>query len=133
MTETAARPDGTAAVGAALDRNGGNGSGTQPGDAGGATRDGRARDAALPARAAERDAREAARRQTRVEEKRRREAATIESTIAEKEAELAALATTMNDPTFYQTHPAPQTLFSSYARLKREIETLYERLERVSA
>jgi ATP-binding cassette subfamily F protein 3 len=77
--------------------------------------------------------RQAARRQARAEEKRRREVETIESTISEKEAELAALATTMNDPTFYQTHPAPQTLFSSYARLKREVELLYERLERVGA
>jgi ATP-binding cassette subfamily F protein 3 len=77
--------------------------------------------------------RQAAKRQARAEEKRRREAETIESSIAEKEAELAALATTMNDPSFYQTHPAPQQLFSTYARLKREIEMLYERLERAGA
>ncbi len=38
----------------------------------------------------------------------------------------------MNDPDFYQTHPEPQRLFSSYARLKREVEALYEKLERVT-
>ena len=79
------------------------------------------------------DDRQAAKRQQRAEEKRRREAETIESTIAAKEAELAELASTMNDPSFYQTHPAPQQLFSTYARLKREIEVLYEKLERVGA
>jgi ATP-binding cassette subfamily F protein 3 len=87
-----------------------------------------------PGDGAGRDAeRQAARRAARAEEKRKREAATLETTITEKEAELADLASTMNDPTFYQTHPSPQTLFSNYARLKREIESLYERLERVTA
>ncbi len=77
--------------------------------------------------------RQAARRQARQEEKRQREAATLEATIATKEAELAEMAAVMNDPDFYQTHPAPQQLFSTYARLKREIESLYERLERAGA
>ncbi len=77
--------------------------------------------------------RETARRQARTEEKRRREAQDVETTIAAKETELAEIATVMNDRDFYQTHPEPQRLFSSYARLKREIETLYERLERLSA
>jgi ATP-binding cassette subfamily F protein 3 len=87
-----------------------------------------------PPHARRRDAeREAVRRQTRAEEKRRREAETLEAAIAAKESELAAMAGVMNDPSFYQTHPAPQQLFSSYARLKREIESLYERLERESA
>jgi ATP-binding cassette subfamily F protein 3 len=75
----------------------------------------------------------AAKRQARLDEKRRREAESLESEIAAKESELAEMATVMNDPTFYQTHPAPQQLFSSYARLKREIATLYERLERAGA
>jgi hypothetical protein len=87
------------------------------------------RDAAAAARA-ERDA---AKRNARAEEKRRREAQGVEATIVAKEAEIAELATIMNDPDFYQTHPEPQRLFSSYARLKREVETLYERLERLSA
>jgi ATP-binding cassette subfamily F protein 3 len=86
---------------------------------------------AIPAakRAGDRDA---ARRLARAEEKRRREAEDVEAAIAAKETELAELTQVMNDPTFYQTHPEPQRLFSSYARLKREIEGLYERLERVS-
>ena len=72
-----------------------------------------------------------ARRLAREQEKRRREAETLESTIAAKESELAELTGVLNDADFYQTHPAPQSVFSSYARLKRDIETLYERLERV--
>jgi ATP-binding cassette subfamily F protein 3 len=87
------------------------------------------RGAAVAARA-ERDA---AKRNARAEEKRRREAQDVEASIVAKEAEIAELATIMNDPDFYQTHPEPQRLFSSYARLKREVETLYERLERLSA
>jgi ATP-binding cassette subfamily F protein 3 len=84
-------------------------------------------------REAERAAREAERRQARAAEKRVKEAATVESSITAKEAELAALSDVMNDPDFYQTHPSPQTAFSSYARLKREVETLYEKLERLGA
>jgi ATP-binding cassette subfamily F protein 3 len=79
------------------------------------------------------DARAEERRRVRADEKRRREAETLESTITAKEAELAQMAEVMNDPDFYQTHPEPQALFSSYAKLKREIEGLYARLERVSA
>ncbi|MBI3770054.1 MAG: ABC-F family ATP-binding cassette domain-containing protein [Deltaproteobacteria bacterium] len=77
--------------------------------------------------------RDVVRRRARAEEKRRREAEDLESTIAAKETELAELTQVMNDPDFYQTHPEPQRLFSSYARLKREVEALYERLERLSA
>ena len=73
------------------------------------------------------------RRIAREQEKRRREVETLESTIAAKEDELAELAGILNDPDFYQTHPAPQNVFSSYARLKRDIEGLYERLERAGA
>jgi hypothetical protein len=50
-----------------------------------------------------------------------------------KEAELAELSQVMNDPDFYQTHANPQAAFSTYARLKREVEALYEKLERLSA
>jgi ATP-binding cassette subfamily F protein 3 len=89
--------------------------------------------APAPANGRRRDAqREAARRQARAEEKRRREAETLEAAITAKESELAAMAAVMNDPSFYQTHPAPQEIFSAYARVKREIENLYERLERAT-
>jgi len=84
-------------------------------------------------REAERTAREAEKRQARAAEKRAKEAASVESSIAAKEAELAELSQVMNDPDFYQTHPNPQGAFSTYARLKREVESLYEKLERLSA
>ncbi len=82
---------------------------------------------------AERTRRDAERREARAAEKRAKEAATVETSITAKEAELAALSQVMNDPDFYQTHPNPQAAFSTYAKLKREIEGLYEKLERLSA
>jgi len=85
------------------------------------------------ARDVERADREAERKQARAAEKRAKEAASVESSIATKEAELAELSQVMNDPDFYQTHPNPQAAFSEYARLKREVESLYEKLERLSA
>ena len=84
-------------------------------------------------RVEERAAREAAKKAARAAEKRAKEAASVESSIAVKEAELAELTQVMNDPDFYQTHPNPQAAFSTYARLKREVEGLYEKLERLSA
>jgi ATP-binding cassette subfamily F protein 3 len=84
-------------------------------------------------RDAERAQRDAERRQARAAEKRQKEATTVESAIAAKEAELADLSAVMNDPDFYQTHPNPQAAFSTYARLKREVESLYEKLERLGA
>jgi ATP-binding cassette subfamily F protein 3 len=107
----------------------GAGSGRDDGDATGAAPVGNGGRPSAQVRAR----RDAVRRQAREEEKRRREAEGLESAIAGKETELAELAQAMNDPDFYRTHPEPQRLFSAYARLKREIETLYERLERLSA
>ncbi len=88
---------------------------------------------AAPTRESERAARDAERKAARAAEKRAKEAASVESSIATKEAELAELSQVMNDPDFYQTHPNPQAAFSTYARLKREVEGLYEKLERLSA
>jgi ATP-binding cassette subfamily F protein 3 len=84
-------------------------------------------------RDAERAKRDAERREARAAEKRQKEAASVETTIAVKEAELAELSAVMNDPDFYQTHANPQAAFSTYAKLKREVEALYEKLERLSA
>jgi ATPase subunit of ABC transporter with duplicated ATPase domains len=81
----------------------------------------------------ERANRDAERKQARAAEKRAKEAAGVETSIATKETELAQLTQVMNDPDFYQTHPNPQAAFSTYARLKREVEQLYEKLERLSA
>jgi ubiquinone biosynthesis protein UbiJ len=37
----------------------------------------------------------------------------------------------INTPDFYQTHATPQQVFSEYAQLKRDIDALYSRLERL--
>jgi hypothetical protein len=44
---------------------------------------------------------------------------------------MSALAAVIDQPAFYQTHDNPQVLFSQYARLQREIETLYAELEKL--
>ncbi|MBI3390927.1 MAG: ABC-F family ATP-binding cassette domain-containing protein [Deltaproteobacteria bacterium] len=75
--------------------------------------------------------RAAAKRAAREIEKRARDAADIERLIAEKEERLGSLTATINDPEFYQRHPNPQTVFSEFAKLKDEVESLYAKLERL--
>jgi ATP-binding cassette, subfamily F, member 3 len=75
--------------------------------------------------------RAAAKRAAREAEKRAREVARIEQLIAEKEASLGAVGATINQPGFYQCHPSPQEVFSEFAKLKDEIESLYAKLERL--
>ncbi len=75
--------------------------------------------------------REAGNRTTREAEKRARRAAEIEQLIAEKEEVLGTVTNTINDPDFYQSHPNPHVLFSDFARLKQEIESLYAKLEKL--
>ncbi len=130
----AGRANGASATSASAPAASGPRGGTARGDGTGVDGDttSQTRNGGRAARDDARLARDDARRQARVEEKRRREAEGLESTIAAKEAELAELSRVMNDPDFYQTHPEPQRLFSSYARLKREVEALYEKLERVT-
>ena len=53
----------------------------------------------------------------------------LEAAISEKETELSALSETLNRPDFHQTHTNPHSLYSDYARLRKEIETLYAQLE----
>ena len=125
----AAAAHGARGNGAAAAGNGG-GATMKAGTAAGAGRTGATNGDGDASARADRDA---ARRQARAEEKRRRETEGLEATIGAKENELAELTQVMNDPDFYQTHPEPQRLFSSYARLKREVEALYEKLERLSA
>jgi ATP-binding cassette subfamily F protein 3 len=63
--------------------------------------------------------------------KRERDLAHLEQEIAAKEGELAAVSAVINTPDFYQTHASPQQLFSEYAQLKRDIDALYGKLERL--
>ena len=37
----------------------------------------------------------------------------------------------INTPDFYQKHASPQQVFSEYAQLKRDIDVLYGKLERL--
>lgn len=75
--------------------------------------------------------REAAKRAAREAAKRARDMAALEAQIAAAEAELSGVGDVINAPDFYMTHPNPQSVFSQYARLKAEIESLYEKLERL--
>jgi ATP-binding cassette subfamily F protein 3 len=73
----------------------------------------------------------AQRRREREEVRRAQQRAQLEAAISEKEAELSALTVTLNQPDFHQTHSNPHSLYSDYARLRKEIETLYAQLERL--
>src|SRR5262249_14951044 len=75
--------------------------------------------------------RDAAKRATRDAAKHARELAEIERRISEKEEMLVGVGNTINDPQFYERHPNPQSVFSEYAKLKEEIESLYAKLERL--
>jgi ATP-binding cassette subfamily F protein 3 len=75
--------------------------------------------------------REAARRAAREAAKRARELTEIETLIAAKEEALGGVGAVINEPDFYQRHPNPQAVFSEFAKLKDEIESLYARLERL--
>jgi len=75
--------------------------------------------------------REASKRAAREAARRAKQAAEIEQQIAAKEITLGNLGTTINDSEFYQRHPNPQVVFSEFAQLKSEIESLYAKLERL--
>lgn len=64
--------------------------------------------------------------------RRERELARLEREIAAKESEFSAVSALINQPEFYQTHANPQTVFSQYAALKKEIDALYGKLERLA-
>jgi ATP-binding cassette subfamily F protein 3 len=86
-----------------------------------------------PARASARTAREVQRRQARAVERRAHALERTEAAITAKEAEMSTLAAVINQPDFYLTHDNPQALFSRYARLQKEIETLYAELEKLES
>ena len=77
--------------------------------------------------------RAAQRRQEREQARRAQQAEQLEAAISAKEAELSALSETLNRADFHQTHPNPHSLYSDYARLRKEIETLYAQLERLES
>ncbi len=72
------------------------------------------------------------RRLEREAAKRSQEISKLEDSIAAKEESLGSISNTINDPDFYTTHPSPQTVFSDFAQLKKEIESLYAKLERLT-
>jgi len=82
-------------------------------------------------RAEQRAAREGQRRRERAETRRVQELQRAEAAIAAKEAELSAVAAVINNPDFYHTHGSPHAMFSEYARLQKEIESLYSALQRL--
>ena len=73
----------------------------------------------------------AVKQRARVAAKRERDLARLEQEIAAKEDALAAVSAVINTPDFYQTHASPQQAFSEYAQLKRDINALYSKLERL--
>ena len=73
----------------------------------------------------------AAKSAARASARRERDQARLEQEITDKEDALAELSVVINAPDFYQTHDSPQQLFSRYAELKREIDALYAKLERL--
>jgi len=85
----------------------------------------------VKAKAPKPEAKATAKREAREAERRAREAADVERLISEKEEELGEVGAAINDPDFYQTHPNPQAVFSQFAKLKDEIESLYGKLERL--
>ncbi len=57
----------------------------------------------------------------------------VESAIATKEAELAALQRQVSEADFQAKTPNPETYYSRWAQLYREVEQLYHELERLEA
>jgi len=86
-----------------------------------------------PDRAAARAEREAQRRRERAAARRVQAMRDAEAAIAVKETELGALAATINDPEFHRAQGNPHAVFSQYARLQKEIDTLYAELERLES
>jgi ATP-binding cassette subfamily F protein 3 len=84
--------------------------------------------------------RESARAERKAEQHRRRNEARrakqieeLEAEIAAREAELGEVSAQINAPGFYESHQSPHTVFSRYASLQEEIETLYGKLEKLES
>ncbi len=72
-------------------------------------------------------------KQDREQARRKRDLERMEAAISEKESELSQLEAQINDPAFYQSHDNPQAVYSQYAKLKRDVDALYGKLERLEA
>ncbi|MBX3023842.1 ABC-F family ATP-binding cassette domain-containing protein [bacterium] len=75
--------------------------------------------------------RAAAKTEARAAARRDRDQAKLEREITDKEDALAAVSAVINAPDFYQRHESPQQMFSQYAELKRDIDALYAKLDRL--
>jgi len=73
-----------------------------------------------------------AKKLVRKEAKRKRELEETESAISEKESVLSELESKINQPDFV-SHDNPQALFSEYAKVKRDVDALYLKLERLES
>lgn len=63
--------------------------------------------------------------------RRAKEIEELEARIADKESELEALRQRISKPDFYTSVPNPHAYYSQFAQLQREVEQLYNRLERL--
>jgi ATP-binding cassette subfamily F protein 3 len=83
--------------------------------------------------AVQRRERDAERQRQRQAARRAQQIAALEAAIADKEAELNDLTAMINRPDFHQQHANPHGVFSQYARLREEIDSLYGQLEQVES
>jgi ATP-binding cassette subfamily F protein 3 len=80
---------------------------------------------------APRPAGKADKKEARKEAKKKRDLEQTESAISEKESALSEIEAQINRPDFHDEHDNPQQVYSEYAKLKRDIEQLYGKLERL--
>ncbi len=74
-----------------------------------------------------------AKKQDRLAAKKTRDLEKTESAISKKEGTLSELEALINRPDFHDSHDNPQALYSEYAKVKRDIEVLYGKLEKLEA
>jgi len=65
--------------------------------------------------------------------RRKRDLERAEAAISDRESALSELESQINQPDFYETHDNPQAVYSEYAKLKKEVEGLYSKLEKLEA
>jgi ATP-binding cassette subfamily F protein 3 len=84
-------------------------------------------------RAADRKVHDEEKKRARAVAKRQRDLERLEHQIAGKESDLAELTELINQPDFHASNTEPQRVYSDYARVKREIDGLYGKLQRLEA
>ncbi len=70
-------------------------------------------------------------KRARKDAKRQRDLEVTESAISEKESLLSQLEERINRPDFHASHDNPQSVYSEYAKLKRDVDVLYGKLEKL--